>query len=161
MEELNKHLLGFSEFHIEKKLHLSSFCDINLEEITHDQLDKLCLEVQCDIWGDTMEYIGFHQISNAIIEDSNLLKLLVDALNSLVEKNKFIIEDNNIYVVFYVCLSPQKILIDKTVFNYVATYFAEYFCKNKTQLVKEFIKRKVYCRRQSLIYDILCTNINT
>jgi len=143
MEHLNTHLLGFSEFHIDKKLQLPSFCDIDLEEITQKQLDDLYLEVQCDIWGDTMEYIGFHHISGSVVEDPDLLKDLVNELNSLAEKRKFIIEEDDMYVVFYVCLSPQKILIDKTVFNYTGTYFSEYFRKNKKQLVNEFIKRKI------------------
>jgi len=138
MYKLQSHLLGFAEFHIEKNIEKSSVTD--LEEITEIQLIELYSSVSNDIWGSIREYLDVHKIKvEPFLENSELLEELVRELNYFAEREKYIIENENMYIIFDGRSLVKKIMVFKNDLSYIGSYLLEHFYKNKEQLVLEFI----------------------
>jgi len=139
MYELQTHLLGFAEFHIEKNISKSPVTD--LEEITHSQLKELYSRGSDDIWGSIREYLDVHKINvDPFLKNHELLEELVRELNYFAEREKYIIENGNMYIMFD-CKGAlvKKIMVFKNDLSYIGSYLLEHFYKNKEQLVIEFI----------------------
>jgi hypothetical protein len=143
MNKLQVHLLGFAEFHIEKKHSLPPYNQLELETITKKQFDDLCLGMRYDIWGSVREYIDLHGIKvEPFLENSLLLEEFVSDLNSFAGRKKYIIEDENIYVNIIYGSTVKRIMVYKNDLSYIGSYLLEYFYKNKEQLLEEYILRR-------------------
>jgi hypothetical protein len=106
--------------------------------------DDLCIFLRKNIWKNIDEYMKMYEIKITSIfdENSEILEEIVKKMNLFAEREKYIIEGEYLYVILFVGTNIHKIAVYKNEFSYIGSYIAEYFHKNKCELLEDYILKK-------------------